>query len=195
MQHSKQVGTMRLAKEAQNCHKEMQAQMKKNNGRLEDNFICLPDPSNTHEWYYIAFGLDMKGYRGGYFMGKIELPDEYPFKPPKITLITKNGRFHTQKDGICLSISHHHPESWNPMWRVNQIVIGLISYWLSGEGTYGSIRPNELNKGTMNTWDDFVQKLTIESRAAVKAHPKYFIFEEYASAIGIDEEMPMIPDW
>ena len=117
--HSKQLGMVRLQKEAKNCLKEIDEQAKRNNGKLEDNFICLPDPNNVFVWYYVAFGLEMKGYEGGYFLGKIELPDEYPFKPPKITLITKNGRFWTQASGICLSISHHHPESWNPMWRVS----------------------------------------------------------------------------
>jgi ubiquitin-conjugating enzyme E2 J2 len=63
-------------------------------------------------------------------MGKIICPKEYPAKAPKITLITENGRFHTWAEGICLSISDYHPESWNPVWKVNQIVIGLVSFWI-----------------------------------------------------------------
>lgn len=192
---SKTVGTLRLSKEAQNCHKEMKEQMEKNNGKLIDNFICLPDPSNLHDWYYIAFNLDMDGYRGGYFMGKVELPEAYPFKPPKIKLITKNGRFVTDS-GICLSISDYHPESWNPMWRVSQIVVGLVSYWLGGMSTSGSIKDGGINMGKMHNWKDFVQKLSIESRSAVKAHPKFEeVFGEYASAIGINDELPQILDW
>lgn len=119
--------------------KEIETQLKKS-GKITDNFICLPDPENPYIWYYVVFGLDIAGYRGGYYFGKIICPDEYPSKPPKIILLTPNGRFHTWDNGICLSISDYHPESWNAAWKVSQIVIGLLSFWMQNdEYTYGAV--------------------------------------------------------
>lgn len=43
-----------------------------------------------------------------------------------------------QEDGICLSISSFHPESWNPAWKVSQIVVGLSMFWLTDDDTYGA---------------------------------------------------------
>ena len=69
-------------------------------------------------------------------MGKILFPLEYPFKPPDVMVITESGRFITNM-GICLAISSHHPESWNPSYGVRNIILGLITFWLCNEWTYG----------------------------------------------------------
>jgi ubiquitin-conjugating enzyme E2 J2 len=101
----------------------------------------LPDPSNVYEWYYIVFGLEAP-YKGGYYIGKIKCKETYPATAPNITIYTDNGKFRTNKlqpDGICLSISDFHQESWNPAWKVTQIVMGLVSFWLDSEYTYGSV--------------------------------------------------------
>lgn len=133
-------GQMRLQREAKMAKKDYDAQVKKN-GKIIDNFICLPDPENVYEWYFIIFGLEEPiHYKGGYYIGKITCPEDYPQKAPRIDMFTENGRFCTYPNfdhGICLSISHHHPESWNPVWKVNQIVIGLISFWFQTEHTWG----------------------------------------------------------
>ncbi|MFS7957364.1 putative ubiquitin-conjugating enzyme E2, ATP synthase, F1 complex, delta/epsilon subunit [Helianthus anomalus] len=47
---------------------------------------------------------------GGIYHGRIQLPSEYPFKPPSFMLLTPNGRYETQIK-ICLSISNHHPDA------------------------------------------------------------------------------------
>jgi len=69
---------MRLQREARMAKKDIDAQIKKS-GRITDNFICLPDPNNVHEWYYVVFGLtDPEEYKGGYYIGKVTLKDSYP---------------------------------------------------------------------------------------------------------------------
>ena len=55
--------------------KEIETQIKKS-GKITDNFICLPDPENAYIWYYVVFGLDIDGFRGGYYFCKIICPDE-----------------------------------------------------------------------------------------------------------------------
>jgi ubiquitin-conjugating enzyme E2 J2 len=42
-------------------------------------------------------------------------------------------------DRICLSISDYHPESWNPVWPVRSIIIGLISFFVTNDSTVGAI--------------------------------------------------------
>ena len=147
-----QAGAMRLNREAKMAKKEIDAQIKKT-GKLNDTkFICLPDPNNAYIWYYIIWGLDtLPEYTGGYYLGKVICPDEYPAKAPQIKIITENGRFRTTGDGICLSISHFPPESWNPVWKVNQIVLGLQTFWEGGEYTYGSVDEHEFRNKGMST--------------------------------------------
>ena len=137
------AGKMRLSREARAARKDIESAIKKD-GKIKDSFICLPDPEDPYVWYYIVFDLDHKDFKGGYYMGKIVCPPDYPAKAPKVCLVTKNGMFHTWEDGICLSISSYHPESWNPVWKVNQIVIGLVSFWVAdSEYTYGAVEEYE----------------------------------------------------
>ena len=185
----KNQGQMRLQREGKMAIKDMEKQMKKS-GKITDNFICLPDPSDPYVWYYVVYGLqEPKAYTGGYYLGKITCPPDYPAKAPNIRIITENGRFKTTQ-GICLSISDFHPESWNPAWKVNQIVIGLISFWIANEYTYGAVEPyydyprdDPINK------DDRIIQFSKESRKSVLEHAKFKeIFADYADAIGINNE-------
>ena len=97
-------------------------------------------------------------------MGKIKCPAEYPAKAPKIIVMTKNGRFHTWESGICLSISDYHPESWNPVWKVNQIVVGLVSFWITNQDTYGMVYKYDIELGDMKSFEDWKMQQTIDSR-------------------------------
>lgn len=60
-------------------------------------------------------------------------------KPPALIMFTKTGRFAINKK-ICTSFSDFHPESWNPLWNVDSIVIGLISFMLTEEFSAGCVR-------------------------------------------------------
>lgn len=65
--------------------------------------------------------------QGGIYHGRIIMPAEYPFKPPAFVMLTPSGRFETNMK-ICLSISSHHPESWQPSWSVRSALIALIAF-------------------------------------------------------------------
>ena len=113
-----QAGQLRLQREARMAKKDIDSQIKKF-GKIQDNFICLPDPNDAFTWYYVVFGLnEPKEYTNGYYLGKITCPQDYPKSAPNIRILTENGRFRTTQ-GICLSISDFHQESWNPAWKVN----------------------------------------------------------------------------
>ena len=53
-------------------------------------------------------------------------------------MLTETGRFEINSP-ICLSISDYHPESWNPVWPVGSVIIGLISFFAEDTRTAGSI--------------------------------------------------------
>lgn len=185
---------MRLQREGKMAKKDIDTQLKKT-GKINDGFICLPDPEDVYIWYYIIFGLDYKEYNGGFYLGKIVCPPEYPAKAPKIILETDNGRFQTAKDGlvdgICMSISHYHPESWNPAWKVNQIVNGLISFWPTSDAdsTLGSMGSHGVQRKCKKgeSVKDCIMRMAKESRDQVLNHEKFHLFENYAKAIGIDK--------
>lgn len=63
------------------------------------------------EWYFLIEGPPDSVYAGGWFVGRLRFPPEYPFKPPGIMMLTPNGRFKTGTR-ICLSMSDFHPETW-----------------------------------------------------------------------------------
>ncbi|KAL0548435.1 hypothetical protein IC582_012886 [Cucumis melo] len=112
--------------------KEMQA-------NPSDDFMSLPLEENIFEWQFAIRGPDDSEFEGGIYHGRIQLPAEYPFKPPSFMLLTPNGRFETQTK-ICLSISNHHPEHWQPSWSVRTALVALIAFMPTNpNGALGSL--------------------------------------------------------
>ena len=133
-------GINRLTKEYAQLCKEFQKQIAEHPEGLitKDNFIACPDEKDMFKWHFIVFGLGDRPYLGGFYMGLLTFPPDYPWKPPSIKLVTESGRFQTNAR-ICLSISDYHPETWNPVWPVRSIVIGLISFFVTEDQTVGSV--------------------------------------------------------
>ena len=101
-------------------------------------------------WHYVVHDLDQSPYLGGQYHGKLVFPKEYPLKPPAIYMLTPSGRFETNTK-LCLSMSDFHPESWNPSWRVESILMGLISFMLDRNEprTSGGMHLDENKRKTM----------------------------------------------
>lgn len=60
-------------------------------------------------------------------------------QPPGFMMLTPNGRFETMMK-ICLSISSHHPEHWQPSWSVRTALTAMIAFMPTpGEGALGSL--------------------------------------------------------
>jgi ubiquitin-conjugating enzyme E2 J2 len=87
-------------------------------------FDAMPDEKNMLIWYFLIRGTDE--YQGGWYLGKIELDNEYPFKPPDILLLTPSGRYEINIH-ICLSFTKFHPEQWASTWNIMSIVGGVHS--------------------------------------------------------------------
>ncbi|KAL7178287.1 hypothetical protein ACSBR2_031437 [Camellia fascicularis] len=104
-----------------------------------DDFMSLPLEENIFEWQFAIRGPCDTEFEGGIYHGRIQLPAEYPFKPPSFMLLSPNGRFETQTK-ICLSISNHHPEHWQPSWSVRTALVALIAFMPTNpNGALGSL--------------------------------------------------------
>ncbi|BBH02857.1 ubiquitin-conjugating enzyme 32 [Prunus dulcis] len=62
------------------------------------DFKCLALESNPRDWQFAIRGPNGTEFEGGIYHGRIKIPEEYPDKPPIITLLTENGRFKTQTE-------------------------------------------------------------------------------------------------
>ncbi|XP_017786019.1 PREDICTED: ubiquitin-conjugating enzyme E2 J1-like [Nicrophorus vespilloides] len=104
-----------------------------------EEYFASPLEDNLFEWHFTVRGPPATEFEGGYYHGRILLPTQYPMQPPNIILLTPNGRFEINKK-ICLSISGHHPESWQPSWSIRTALLALIAFMpTSPAGTIGSL--------------------------------------------------------
>lgn len=77
---------------------------------------------------------------------------------------------------------------------MTQIVLGLVSFWLSGEYTYGSVESYDYKNEPLRE-NDLKAMFAMKSREHVLNHEKYQeMFSKYAEAIGIDKEQSY-PEW
>ena len=106
---------------------------------------AAPQEDNILIWNYVLEGAKGTAYEGGWYHGQLTFPKEYPMKPPSIMMITPSGRFEPNKK-LCLSMSDFHPESWNPLWNVKTILLGLSSFMVEDAITFGSIRSTTSQK-------------------------------------------------
>ncbi|CDI85659.1 ubiquitin-conjugating enzyme e2, putative [Eimeria praecox] len=80
------------------------------------------------EWHFTLRGPPDSPFEGGLYHGRIVLPKNYPFAPPSLMLLTRNGRFDINKK-ICLSASSHHPELWQPAWGIRTLLDALCAFF------------------------------------------------------------------
>ncbi|CAN0424136.1 unnamed protein product [Lampetra planeri] len=117
----------RLMKEAQELREPTQ------------HYFAQPLEDNLFEWHFSVRGPPDSDFEGGIYHGRIILPPEYPMRPPSIIMLTASGRFEVGKK-ICLSISGHHPETWQPSWSIRTALLALIGFMpTKGEGAIGSL--------------------------------------------------------
>mmetsp|Transcript_18869 Transcript_18869/g.52637 ORF Transcript_18869/g.52637 Transcript_18869/m.52637 type:complete len:342 (-) Transcript_18869:319-1344(-) len=103
------------------------------------DFIAHALEDNIFEWHFVVRGPSGTPFEGGIYHGRILLPPEYPMKPPSFMMLTPNGRFQTSTK-ICLSISSHHPEHWQPSWSVRTALTALTAFMPTpGNGAIGSL--------------------------------------------------------
>ncbi len=53
------------------------------------HFVVATNPEKIFEWHFVLFNFEKDSpFSGGYYHGKINIPAEYPLKPPSIQFIS-----------------------------------------------------------------------------------------------------------
>ena len=90
------------------------------------NFSAEPiDESDYYKWQGLIHGPEDTPYHGGLFQLEIEFPVDYPFKPPKVTFVTRIYHPAINDHGsICLAILK---DQWDPAITVTKLMQSIIS--------------------------------------------------------------------
>lgn len=89
--------------------------------------VALID-DNMDQWLFLFDGPIQTPFEGGQYMGKLKLDDDWPIKPPVISVLTPNGRF-VAGNAICINgLSHYHNESYSSTTTVEMIIRAMISF-------------------------------------------------------------------
>ena len=107
----------RLRKEAQNLEKESQS----------DDFVRLQiNPDNMRDWTAIITGPEESFYYNYQFIVSIEVLEQYPLVPPKMTFITKifHPNVHFDTGEICLDILK---KEWSPAWTIQSACRAIVA--------------------------------------------------------------------
>ena len=89
------------------------------------NCSAGPIDDNMHQWQATIMGPDKSPYEGGVFYLNIVFPKDYPFKPPKLTFLTKIYHCNISSCGsICLDILK---EQWSPALTISKVLLSICS--------------------------------------------------------------------
>jgi len=89
------------------------------------NISAAPLNHDIYNWDATIIGPAGSPYEGGVFHLKINFPCNYPFKPPKITFITKIYHCNIDDHGdICLDILKEH---WSPALTISKVLLSICS--------------------------------------------------------------------
>ncbi|KAF1849533.1 UBC-like protein [Cucurbitaria berberidis CBS 394.84] len=104
------------------------------------DYHAEPVETNLFEWHFTIRGPPSpSAYAGGIYHGRIILPPQYPLRPPSFRFLTPTGRFEVNRE-ICLSISGHHEETWQPAWGVRTALVAIRSFMdTDAKGQLGGI--------------------------------------------------------
>jgi ubiquitin-conjugating enzyme E2 J1 len=92
------------------------------------DLYAAPLEENLFEWHFTIRGApDPSPFAGGVYHGRIILPPAYPLRPPSFRFLTPSGRFEPNRE-ICLSISGHHEETWQPAWGIRTALVAIRSF-------------------------------------------------------------------
>ena len=107
---------------------------------------AAPLEANLFEWHFTLRGPPSTPYAAGAYHGRIVLPQQYPLRPPSFRFMTPSGRFEVNRE-ICLSISGHHEETWQPAWGIRTALWALRAFMEGGaKGQVGGMEMGEAER-------------------------------------------------
>ncbi len=100
----------------------------------ELNDLILNPPTNCsagtidddiYKWNATILGPEGSPYHGGIFKLKIDFPQDYPFKPPKVIFKTRIYHCNINSSGnICLDILK---DKWSPALTLSKVLLSICS--------------------------------------------------------------------
>lgn len=89
------------------------------------NCSAGPATDNLYEWQATIIGPEDSPYHNGVFYLKIVFPQDYPFKPPRVSFLTKIYHCNIGECGsICLDILK---DQWSPALSVSKVLLSICS--------------------------------------------------------------------
>ncbi|XP_010463518.1 PREDICTED: ubiquitin-conjugating enzyme E2 10-like [Camelina sativa] len=89
------------------------------------NCSAGPVGEDMSHWQATIMGPHDSPYAGGVFMVTIRFPPDYPFKPPKVSFMTKVFHPNINSNGsICLDILK---EQWSPALTISKVLLSICS--------------------------------------------------------------------
>lgn len=84
-----------------------------------------PVEENMFHWQATIMGPQDSPYQGGVFFLSIHFPSSYPFKPPKVSFLTRIYHPNISKNGsICLDILN---SKWSPVLTIPKVLLSISS--------------------------------------------------------------------
>jgi ubiquitin-conjugating enzyme E2 D len=83
------------------------------------------DDNDIYSWQATIMGPEDSPYQNGLFYLKIDFPQDYPFKSPKIRFVTKIYHCNINSSGgICLDILK---DQWSPALTISKVLLSICS--------------------------------------------------------------------
>jgi ubiquitin-conjugating enzyme E2 D/E len=118
------------------------------------NISAEPKNSEKTKWEGHIIGPDSTPYAGGIFNLSIQLPKDYPYKPPQVKFDTKIYHPNINSEGaICLDILK---DQWSPALTLSKVLL-CISSLLEKPNPYDPLVP-EIARQYINDQSGFKKK-------------------------------------
>ena len=148
-------------------------EIKKLRSEPSDDFEAHPAEDNVFDWHFVLRGPAETPFAGGLYHGRIILPAQYPYKPPEFMFLCPTGRFEVGKK-ICLSISQHHPELWQPGWDIRTALTAIQSFMpTAGNGAIAALDYSDEERRRI------ADKSREASTVSLRSHGMLDHFEEF----------------
>ena len=120
------------------CQRRLKKELDEIEGNPSDELITQKTSGDLLRWDVLVFGPSETPYEGGRFKLIVNIPPEYPFKPPKVHFETKIYSFLVRENGTVCDHWFSDEMSWKPASRIRSVITDkVIELMTSPEKYFG----------------------------------------------------------